>query len=71
MVRVRQEAHIAKVAQLVEHDLAKVRVAGSNPVFRSKQSDASGFFVPFKNKVELQWQERRIPWITPLLYYIT
>ena len=25
----------AKVAQLVEHDLAKVRVAGSNPVFRS------------------------------------
>jgi hypothetical protein len=27
--------HIAKVAQLVEHDLAKVGVAGSNPVFRS------------------------------------
>jgi DNA mismatch repair protein MutS len=26
----------AKVAQLVEHDLAKVRVAGSSPVFRSK-----------------------------------
>ena len=26
---------IAKVAQLVEHNLAKVRVAGSNPVFRS------------------------------------
>ena len=25
----------AEVAQLVEHDLAKVRVAGSNPVFRS------------------------------------
>ncbi len=25
----------AKVAQLVEHNLAKVRVAGSNPVFRS------------------------------------
>jgi DNA-binding phage protein len=29
---------IAKVAQLVEHDLAKVRVAGSNPVFRSIRS---------------------------------
>ena len=29
-------AQQAKVAQLVEHDLAKVRVAGSNPVFRSK-----------------------------------
>ena len=27
----------AKVAQLVERDLAKVEVAGSNPVFRSKQ----------------------------------
>ena len=26
----------AKVAQLVEHDLAKVGVAGPNPVFRSK-----------------------------------
>ena len=26
---------IAKVAQLVEHDLAKVGVAGSSPVFRS------------------------------------
>ena len=25
----------AKVAQLVERDLAKVEVAGSNPVFRS------------------------------------
>ena len=33
-----QDSHhyfFAKVAQLVEHDLAKVRVAGSNPVFRS------------------------------------
>ena len=28
----------AKVAQLVEHNLAKVRVAGSSPVFRSKCS---------------------------------
>ena len=28
---------IAEVAQLVEHNLAKVRVAGSSPVFRSKQ----------------------------------
>ena len=26
---------IAKVAQLVEHDLAKVGVAGPSPVFRS------------------------------------
>ena len=27
----------AEVAQLVEHNLAKVRVAGSSPVFRSKE----------------------------------
>ena len=26
----------AKIAQLVEHDLAKVGVAGSSPVFRSQ-----------------------------------
>ena len=29
----------AKVAQLVEHNLAKVRVAGSSPVFRSIRPD--------------------------------
>ncbi len=29
------QSQIAKVAQLVEHNLAKVRVAGSSPVFRS------------------------------------
>ena len=28
----------AKIAQLVEHDLAKVGVAGSSPVFRSKEN---------------------------------
>ena len=27
---------IAEIAQLVEHDLAKVGVAGSSPVFRSR-----------------------------------
>ena len=31
----REDITIAKVAQLVEHNLAKVGVAGSNPVFRS------------------------------------
>ena len=30
---------IAKIAQLVEHNLAKVRVAGSSPVFRSHYHD--------------------------------
>ena len=37
----------AKIAQLVEHNLAKVRVAGSSPVFRSlpcrKQKNLVGF----------------------------
>jgi hypothetical protein len=36
----------AKVAHLVEHDLAKVGVAGSSPVFRSKNPNfGSGFFL--------------------------
>ncbi len=36
----------AEVAHLVEHDLAKVGVAGSSPVFRSKTipSDKGGIF---------------------------
>ena len=36
----------AEVAHLVEHDLAKVGVAGSSPVFRSKEvpSDEDGIF---------------------------
>ena len=35
---------IAEVAHLVEHDLAKVGVAGSSPVFRSKLSRLVGIF---------------------------
>ena len=38
----------AKVAQLVEHNLPKVRVAGSSPVFRSRfkaSEDTEAFFV--------------------------
>ena len=36
----------ARVAQLVEYDLAKVGVAGSSPVFRSSDESriCSGFF---------------------------
>ena len=34
-LREKSELQIAKIAQLVEHDLAKVGVAGSSPVFRS------------------------------------
>ena len=35
----------AKVAQLVERNLAKVKVAGSRPVFRSKRELDGLFFV--------------------------
>ena len=34
----------AEVAHLVEHNLAKVRVAGSSPVFRSKIPNQFGIF---------------------------
>ena len=34
-LKVKVKLHFATVAQLVEHNLAKVRVAGSNPVCRS------------------------------------
>ncbi len=39
---------IAGIAQLVERNLAKVEVAGSNPVSRSKikSRSMSGFFLP-------------------------
>ena len=33
------QRHHAKIAQLVEHNLAKVGVAGSSPVFRSNKTD--------------------------------
>ena len=32
------EKHIAEIAQLVEHNLAKVGVAGPSPVFRSNSN---------------------------------
>ncbi len=38
-------SHQARVAQLVEHNLAKVGVAGSNPVSRSKGRTSCGFFI--------------------------
>ncbi len=34
----------AEVAHLVEHDLAKVGVAGSSPVFRSRPAKGGNFF---------------------------
>ena len=37
--KIRDDVANAKIAQLVEHDLAKVGVAGSSPVFRSKTGE--------------------------------
>jgi hypothetical protein len=43
----------AEVAHLVEHDLAKVGVAGSSPVFRSGDLPPNGrFFLEFPNEWE-------------------
>ena len=42
-------AFVAEVAQLVEHDLAKVGVAGSSPVFRSLEA-FPGFIRVFKDR---------------------
>jgi hypothetical protein len=40
---------LAEIAQLVEHDLAKVGVAGSSPVFRSNILPLKrGFFLVIK-----------------------
>ena len=46
-IHLQPQNYHAKVAQLVEHDLAKVGVAGPNPVFRSKKRTLEmlrGFF---------------------------
>ncbi len=47
----RKRQHIAEIAQLVEHDLAKVGVASSSLVFRSKEFGRlpDSFFVPDPN----------------------
>ena len=47
----------AKIAQLVEHHLAKVEVAGSNPVFRSTSTPLShhGWSFFFYIQVLLEW----------------
>jgi hypothetical protein len=44
------------VAQLVEHHLAKVRVAGSNPVVRStRKPPEQGVFVAFRTLSTRCW----------------
>ena len=41
-IKIDSQKEYAKVAQLVERDLAKVEVAGSRPVFRSKKEPRLG-----------------------------
>ena len=41
------EKHIAEIAQLVEHNLAKVGVASSSLVFRSKQKADNQTIISF------------------------
>lgn len=50
----------AKVAQLVERDLAKVEVAGSNPVFRSEKKHRDRCF--FFSKLPITFLWRRPGW---------
>ena len=45
----------AKIAQLVEHNLAKVGVAGSSPVFRSKSERIREY-----NEIDKRWRETEI-----------
>ena len=50
-----EKANIAEVAQLVEHNLAKVRVAGPSPVFRSrKENQTSGSLFSLYNRFNIQ-----------------
>ena len=56
----------ARVAQLVEHDLAKVGVAGSNPVVRSTKPrppdiDPAGFFMPLAYSGQIPAYRTRSP----------
>lgn len=45
--------YLAKIAQLVERHLAKVEVAGSNPVFRSRRWLTAFFYLSPARVVEL------------------
>ena len=53
LVRFRPEAPYADLAHLVERDLAKVEVAGSSPVIRSKRGGLAqlGEHLPYKQRV--------------------
>ena len=51
-VRLASAKMLAEIAQLVEHNLAKVGVAGSSPVFRSSQKEQNSGSAFLSLKVE-------------------
>ena len=54
----------AEIAQLVERNLAKVKVAGSTPVFRSEVPSAEGIFSKSSLKSLFRWVQlpSRVQW---------
>ena len=64
-------ARNADVAQLVEHNLAKVGVAGSNPVVRSNFSSIHAGFPHGRCRVDLVdvWPKRRFESRRPLQFF--
>ena len=59
---------IAKIAQLVEHQLPKLRVAGPNPVFRSSKIKAFRFSESlfFAMCLQMRLQKLNFYWYTKL-----
>ena len=64
------EKHIAEIAQLVEHNLAKVEVAGPSPVFRSKNQQLTEmrlliFCLPAAGKRQKRLSRGLAPIVSP------
>ena len=66
------EKHIAEIAQLVEHNLAKVEVAGPSPVFRSENQQLTEMglliflFAHGKKRAETAFLRLCLPIASPL-----
>jgi hypothetical protein len=69
-IAVRSFGKYAKVAQLVEHDLAKVGVASSSLVFRSKSLLKKKGFIFRSKSPRLFWDDFREPAVRPRLWVL-
>ena len=69
--RKRKQCNNAEVAQLVEHNLAKVRVAGSSPVFRSslKRKGCSNGGIGRHEGLKILWPLRLCGFKSRFEYY--